>query len=74
MGASGNKRNALTGLAAVGSSATGVACSLATIVMFLDGEFGAARVCGAVTLFSFALLTSTVFLGPRFHHQVGDDG
>jgi hypothetical protein len=69
-----SKLDAITGLGAVGSSATGVASSIATIVAFLDGESGVARVLVTITLFSFALLISTVFLGPRVHHQVGDDG
>jgi hypothetical protein len=69
-----HKRDVITGLVAVGSSAIGVASSVATIVTFLDRDFGAARVCVAATLFSFLLLVSVVFLAPRVHRQVGDDG
>jgi hypothetical protein len=67
------KLDAITGLAAVGSSVATVASFIATIVAFLSEEFIATRVCLAVAALSFGLLASTVFLGtrPSYHKPQG---
>jgi hypothetical protein len=65
MNENSNKLDAITGLAALGSSVAIVVSFIAAVVAFLSGDLPAARLCLGVTALAFGLLANAVFLGPR---------
>lgn len=55
------KLDTIIGLAAIGSSLTGVASLIAAIFPFVNGEFVAVGVCLTAAALSFGLLANAVF-------------
>ncbi len=69
MNENSNILDAITGLAALGSSVAIVVSFIGAVVAFLSGDFTTARLCLAATACAFGLLANAVFLGPRLSQR-----